>query len=131
MSRADESEGGGLVNDEYPTSPEPPPLPVSPLFIGSNGFVSAIDPSSGRELWRTRLESGVFTSTGGADVSVLVRGELLFAGAAGHLFCLSSASGEILWKNELPGMGHNDISLTLEGVSVQYLQKVVRQHHHR
>jgi outer membrane protein assembly factor BamB len=119
------------VSDENLTAPEPPPLLVSPLFIGSNGFVSAIDPASGRELWRTRLESGVFTSTGGADVSVLVRGELLFAGAAGHLFCLSTVSGEILWKNELPGMGHNDLSLTMEGVSVQYLQKVVHRHHHR
>ena len=96
------------MSDENSLPVEAPPT-IAPLVIGSNGFVSAVDPASGQEIWRRQLQTGIFTSTGGADVSVLVRGDIVFAGAAGHLFCLSTHTGEILWSNELPGMGHNDI----------------------
>lgn len=98
-----------------------------PLIIGSNGHVAAIHPTEGRELWRTKLQHGVFTATGGQDVSVLVQDEFVFAGSNGMLFCLSHATGQILWSNELKGMGYNDVSLAVQGTSVQYLQKVVRQ----
>ena len=98
------------------------------LIIGSNGSVAAIDPESGGILWQTDLKTGsLFSSTSRADVSVLVRGNFVFAGGAGHLFCLDAQNGEILWHNPLKGMGHNDVSLAMEGVSVQYLQKVVQR----
>ena len=114
------------MSDELRQPAESPPKLPSPLFIGSNGFVAAINTSTGQELWRTQLQRGVFKSTGNADVSVLVRGELLFAGAAGHLFCLAADTGQIIWHNELGGMGYNDISLAIDNVSIQYVQKVVR-----
>ena len=116
------------MSDSLPQPAEPPALP-SRLFIGSNGFVAAIDTSTGQARWRTQLQRGVFKATGSADVSVLVRGDLLFAGSAGHLFCLSAATGQILWHNELSGMGYNDISLAMDNVSIQYLQKVVHHSH--
>jgi outer membrane protein assembly factor BamB len=97
-----------------------------PLYIGSNGHVCAIDPHTGAELWRTRLQQGVFNATTSADVSILVQGDILFAGSHGHLFALNTSSGEILWHNELSGLGYNDISLAIEGVSVQFLQKTER-----
>lgn len=96
------------------------------LFIGSNGHVCAIDPSSGNEIWRTRLQEGILTATQSGDVSVLVRGDVVFAGCQGHLFALAAATGEHLWHNELKGLRFNDISLSFEGHSVQYLQKTVR-----
>ena len=34
--------------------------------------------------------------------------------------------GSILWNNELSGMGYNDVSLAMQNVSVQFLQKVER-----
>ena len=36
--------------------------------------------------------------------------------------------GSILWNNELSGMGYNDVSLAMQNVSVQFLQKVERSH---
>jgi outer membrane protein assembly factor BamB len=101
---------------------------VKPLVIGINGHVSAIDPRNGRQLWATKLQGGNFlASTSHEDVSVLLHDGVVFAGCYGHLFGLDASSGRILWHNELPGMGHNDISLAMEGVSVQFQQKVVRR----
>lgn len=95
----------------------------TPLIIGSNGFVAAIDIDSGRELWRTRL-GGFLSATSREDVAVLVNGQNVFAGSAGHLFCISTETGAVLWHNQLPGMGNNDVSLALDGVSIQYLSKI-------
>lgn len=97
------------------------------LFIGSNGHVCAIDPQSGNEVWRTRLQEGVFNATHLADVSVVVRDSVVYAGSQGHLFALSAQTGSILWHNPMKGLRFNDISLAFEGLSVQYLQKTVRQ----
>ena len=94
------------------------------LIVGSNGYVSRIDTGSGEELWRTTLLSGLFGGSTCTDVSVLVRGQIVFAGTHGHLFCLALDSGQILWKNELKGMGYNDVALAMEGVSIQFLTKV-------
>lgn len=101
---------------------------MEPLIIGTNGSVAAVDPTTGDILWSTSLKTGgLFSSTSHQDVSVLVKGGIIFAGGAGHLFCIDASSGKILWHNPLTGLGHNDISLTMDGVSVQFLQKVERQ----
>jgi outer membrane protein assembly factor BamB len=102
-------------------------MPI-PLIIGSNGYVAAIDVMDGRELWRTKLQTGVFTATAHSDVSVLVQGGFVLAGSRGHLFCLDVENGTVLWHNELQGMGYNDVSLAMQNVSVQFLQKVERSH---
>jgi len=103
-------------------------LPVTQIIIGTNGSVAAIDPATGEILWATELRTGgILSSTRGEDVSVILRDGQVFAGCSGHLFCLSAESGDILWHNDLKGFGHNDVSLALEGVSVQYLEKVVRR----
>ena len=96
------------------------------LFIGSNGNVCAIDPQTGNEVWRTRLQEGVFNATHLQDVSVLVRDRIVYAGCQGHLFALAADSGQVLWHNELKGLRFNDISLAFEGQSIQFLQKTVR-----
>jgi outer membrane protein assembly factor BamB len=98
------------------------------LFIGSNGHVCAIDPQSGVEIWRTRLQESVFSATRSEDVSVIVKEGTVYAGSQGHLFALSGSSGDILWHNELKGLRFNEISLAFEGHSVQYLQKTVHTH---
>ena len=38
-----------------------------------------------------------------------------------------AATGKLLWHNALAGMGHNDISLAMDGVSIQFLEKIVRR----
>jgi outer membrane protein assembly factor BamB len=96
------------------------------LYIGSNGYVAAINPHTGEELWRKKLKEGLFSATHYEDVSVIVRDGIIYAGCSGHLFALSPA-GEVLWHNPLKGLGHNDLSLAFEGQSIQYLQKTVHQ----
>ena len=49
----------------------------------------------------------------------------ILVGCNGHVFGLDAGSGEKLWHNELPGAGHGSLSLAVEGVSVQYIEKIV------
>ncbi len=101
---------------------------MEPLLIGTNGTVACIDPTNGNVRWETALKTGsLLSSTARQDVSILLRGSIVFAGCAGHLFCLDADSGSILWHNPLDGLGHNDIALAMDGVSVQFLQKTERQ----
>lgn len=107
--------------------PLPPTAATGPLIIGTNGTVSAIDTRYGRILWTTNLSSGFFSATRCADISVIVGNGIVIAGGSGNLFGLDPATGRILWHNSLPGLGFNDISMALEGVSIQYQQKTVKE----
>jgi outer membrane protein assembly factor BamB len=98
----------------------------SPLVIGTNGYVAAIDRQSGAEIWRADISGNMFSGPGRNDVTVLVADGVVFAGSHGHLLRLDLQTGRELWRNELTGMGHDDVALALEGVSIQFLQKVVR-----
>lgn len=98
---------------------------TEPLIIGSNGYVSRIDTNTGLELWRTKLLPGLFGGSSCTDVAVMLRGAMVFAGTHGHLFGLDLNNGQVIWKNELKGLGYNDVALAMEGVAVQFLTKVV------
>lgn len=99
------------------------------LYIGINGRVAAIDPQSGREVWRVELpSSGFFSSTSGSDVCVLEHDGRVFAGCNGYVFALDGATGAILWQNELEGMGHNDVTLSVAGKSVQFVATHTHTH---
>ena len=92
------------------------------LYIGINGHVVAIATQDGRELWRTPLETGkFFSATGHQDVCLLEHEGQVLAGCQGHLFCLDAGSGHILWRNELKGLGFNDVTLAMRGKSVQFV----------
>jgi outer membrane protein assembly factor BamB len=93
------------------------------LTIGSNGYVSAIQTSDGKELWRTKLREG-FLGSGGSDVSVLIEGDKIFAGCAGRIYALRASDGKILWDNDLKGLGFNQVSLSRQGTSVQFITRV-------
>ena len=97
------------------------------LYVGSNGYVAAVDPNSGEVAWRTKLSTGIVSSTSHEDVSILDHEGKLFAGCHGHLFCLNAQSGEILWHNPLDGFGYNDVTLSIAGRSVQAMRKVHQQ----
>ncbi len=91
------------------------------LYIGCNGYVSAIQPQTGHEAWRTQLKEGFVGSSRGSDVCVLEHDGIVFAGCNGHLFALDARSGGLLWENELKGMGYNDVTLAIAGKSIQYV----------
>lgn len=97
------------------------------IYIGINGLVAALDTNSGVELWRTELSTGMLSATGMQDVAVLDHADRVYAGCHGHLFCLNASDGQVLWHNELKGMGHNDVTLSIGGRSIQVMHQV---HHH-
>jgi outer membrane protein assembly factor BamB len=99
------------------------------LYMATNGFVAAVDPATGREVWRTALKDGaaLFSSTLGSDVCILEHEGRVFAGCKGHLFCLDGASGRVLWHNDLKGLGHDDVTLAMAGKSVQFITTVERK----
>lgn len=69
------------------------------IYIGIKGKVVCLDKQSGNEIWRTDLRR---TSL----VSVAIDGDTVIAYANGHLFALDGVTGEIRWRNPLPGLGH-------------------------
>lgn len=69
------------------------------IYIGMNGFVVAIKPKNGDEIWRTKLKSSQITN-------IVLDQDKIYASAGGHLFCLTSKKGEILWENKLSGLGY-------------------------
>jgi outer membrane protein assembly factor BamB len=93
------------------------------LIIGCNGYVSAIQASNGQELWRTKLREGLFTSSRGSDVSVLIDGDQIFAGCNGRIYSLSPSNGEIKWSNELKGIGNNEVALARQGINTQFITR--------
>lgn len=94
------------------------------LIIGCNGFVSAILANNGQELWRTKLREGVLGGSRGRDVSVLIDGNQIYAGCGGRIYALNAADGNILWSNDLKGLGFNEVALARQGTSVQYITRV-------
>lgn len=62
----------------------------TPLYIGTNGHVVALDPWTGVELWRTKLPRCVGM---GAIVSITVKHNLLFAGARAASGAWTRATG--------------------------------------
>lgn len=94
------------------------------LIIGCNGFVSAILVNNGQELWRTKLRDGVLGGSRGYDVSVLIDGDQIYAGCYGRIYALKTSTGEILWANDLKGMGFNEVALARQGNNTQFITRV-------
>lgn len=69
------------------------------LYIGIKGVIVCLNKNDGQEIWRTKLRTAELTN-------VYSDGEYLFAYANGHLFCLASSNGEVLWENTLKGLGY-------------------------
>ncbi len=54
--------------------------------------------------WTTQL-------TGGDFVNLMLDEDVILAATKGEIFCLRAESGDILWQNQLPGMGFGLISI--------------------
>ena len=94
------------------------PRNSTPLFIGIGSHVVALNPTSGEEIWRSKIKSSSY-------VTICVVGDQVFAGAGGELFCLSAASGELVWRNKLKGLGHGLIAFAgseMSAASIQAMQ---------
>src|SRR5262245_38475305 len=68
------------------------------IFVGINGWVSALDRDTGEIVWtNSELSSGLTT--------LLLDGDRLIASTNGYLFCLDPQNGRIVWSNPLRGYG--------------------------
>src|SRR5262245_1443121 len=82
---------------------------VSPdelIFVGTSGYVRAVDRRTGADVWTTSLPT-----TGSALVTLLFQDGVIYAGADGHLFALRAIDGSMLWHNGLSGLGYRHMTL--------------------
>ena len=80
------------------------------LYLGVKGSVVAVEQESGAERWRTHLKGSAF-------VSFVLTSDRIFAHTHGNLFCLDRDTGEVVWSNDLPGLGYGLAALAVEGAS--------------
>ena len=83
------------------------------LAVCVGNHVVALQPETGDELWRTRLP-GWF---GGHIGTLLMDGDVVFAGVFGRLHCLSMEDGRILWSAELKGLGQGLVAVATDGAN--------------
>ncbi|HEX3135065.1 MAG TPA: PQQ-binding-like beta-propeller repeat protein [Planctomycetota bacterium] len=94
------------------------------IYGGTRGHVFAIDPATGAERWRTKLSTGfLFNVAYAGDVMVMATERIIIAGCNGHVWGLDPRSGEIRWHNGLGGLGNGAVTLSTEGMSIQYVHK--------
>ena len=74
------------------------------VFVGIKNGVIALDDRTGVEVWRMKLRSS-------DHVMVFWDGEALFAASGGEVWRLDPRQGNIIWQNELKGMGRGLVSL--------------------
>jgi outer membrane protein assembly factor BamB len=77
------------------------------VYIGIKNCVLAIRSATGEQIWRTELKRG------GLEINLItlqLDGDVVYAGAAGELYCLDRTTGNILWHNPLKGLGHGAIT---------------------
>jgi outer membrane protein assembly factor BamB len=86
------------------------------LLLGMKGSVLAIDKGTGAIVWQTKLQDG-FLGLGEYFVTLVVEAGRVYAGSHGKLYCLDMQRGEVLWVNDLPGLGYGLMSLAVEGVA--------------
>lgn len=93
-----------------------PALRAGTLYVGfSDGFFAALNAKNGQVLWEVQLNRNKKFKD--IDTTALVDGDRLYvAGYDDRLYCLSAASGEILWKHEAGGYA----GLTLQGNKIFY-----------
>jgi outer membrane protein assembly factor BamB len=78
--------------------------PRSLIFAGIRECVVALDAETGDLVWRTELAQKGYTS-------IMWDGEKLIATNAGEVYRLEPRYGEIMWRNELKGLGRGLVSL--------------------
>ena len=74
------------------------------VFVGIKDSVLALDERTGDEVWRAELRASDY-------VSVFWDGESLFAANSGEVWRLDPRSGQLIWHNELKGLGRGLVSL--------------------
>ena len=89
------------------------------VYLGIKGRVVSFDKRNGNSIWDTHLKSSGF-------VTVMVDEEIIFAHTGGHFYGVDRVSGRILWENGLSGLGYDDATIALPGMSTS--SSALQQH---
>jgi outer membrane protein assembly factor BamB len=69
------------------------------IFVGFSSRVVAIDRDTGALVWQWKSPKGSGYTT------LLLDGDRLIVSIMGYTYCLVPATGQVLWFNELAGLG--------------------------
>jgi len=87
------------------------------IFVGFNGYVSALDRDTGHIVWSNDQLKGGY-------VTLLLDGDRLIVSTNGYMYGLDPITGSILWHNPMTGFGVGATSLTsVRGQSVALHQQ--------
>ena len=82
------------------------------VYVGLKSHVVAFDRKKGIEVWRQALPARYKSSS--SFVNVVRDRDGLFATCAGELFALDPATGELLWHDQLKGLGTGLVTLATD-----------------
>lgn len=90
------------------------------VFAGINGYVLALDETTGSQVWETRLKGSEF-------VNLVLSENKLYATTKGEVFCLDPHTGEVLWQNPLRGMGRGIVCIATPGTQANLSAAIKRK----
>ena len=86
--------------------------PSSILLLGVKKRIIALRRETGERLWAQELPGEML---GDSFVTLVADEQRVYAHAKGELFCLDLFSGQLLWRDTLPGLGFGLAMLALPG----------------
>lgn len=108
-------------HDLDPTTVPPAPSVDDLVFVAFNSQVLALNRNDGEVTWQ-------WSSPRRGHPILLLDGDRLIVSVNGYTSCLDPCTGEILWKNDLPGTGVGIPSLaSARGGSITAFMHLVAQ----
>ena len=84
--------------------------------VGSGGdYLRAIDPTTGKTVWRHKFLSGIAGGAVGSGALATAGGLVFFGDGAGNLIAFDAANGEALWHTRIGTMSNSPETYILDG----------------
>ena len=80
------------------------------LYVGANNKIAVIDAGTGRTIKEIVLNEA-WLKTGNRFINMIKKDGFLYAHTYGRLYCVDIGRGQVVWSNELKGMGFDIASL--------------------
>ncbi len=80
------------------------------IYAYVGGHVTCVDITSGQEVWRTPVPGGT-----SFVASLVTRDNAVILGHRGRMHGFDAATGNLLWSNDLKGLGYGTVFLANAG----------------